>query len=173
MNGGWLTGVDSGFRNQAVFFTNPDPGAAFWADGNFDINVGDGQGHMITVIYDPADTTYTIFTDGDENESIEFDMSTDPLAEAPLSIGGRDTEFAVAGLIDDVRIYSMVLTPLEIANLYLDFMPPGTWVCVEDPENPLDAFDLDGDCRITLGDIAEIALQWLECQREPDTTCDD
>lgn len=167
---GWLIGVDSGFRNQAVFFTNPDDGVELWADGNVDIDLGDGQWHMITVIYDPTDTTYTIFTDGDENESIVFDMSANPLPTAPLSIGGRASELSVDGAIDDVRIYSEVLSPLEVAQLYLAF-EPSKWVCVEDPENPLNGFDIDGDCRITLSDIAEIASHWLECQRYPASAC--
>lgn len=169
---GWLTGVDSGVRNQVVFITNPDDGVEFWADGNPDINVGDGQWHMITVVYDPADTAYTIYTDGDENESITLDLSEYPLAAAPLSIGGRDTELSVDGYIDDVRIYSQVKTPLEVAQLYLAF-ETDKWVCVEDPENPLDAFDVDGDCRVTLADIAEIASQWLECQRYPASACNE
>ena len=45
------------------------------------------------------------------------------------------------------------------------------WVCVEDPEDPLGAFDTNGDCRINLTDFAEFALAWLKCQRVPDTAC--
>ncbi len=167
---GWLFGVDTATRGWPIFFTNPDDDAAYWADGDDTMDLADGLWHMITAVYDPADTTYTIFTDGDENESIVLDLSAYPLAAAPLSIGGRDTESSVDGFIDDVRIYSVALTPLQIAQLYVAF-ETDKWVCVEDPENPLNAYDLTGDCRVNLADFAEFAAKWLECQRYPATSC--
>ncbi|MCE5187557.1 MAG: sigma-70 family RNA polymerase sigma factor [Planctomycetaceae bacterium] len=166
--GGWLFGTDDAFRNQ-VFFTNPQDTPEFWADGNADIDLTDGQWHMITGIYNPATTTYTIFTDGDENESIVLDWSVIPTAAAPLSIGGRNTESSILGEIDDVQIYSRVLTPLEIAQKYLAF-EPGKWVCVEDPANPL-TLDVTGDCRVSLEDLAVLASQWLQCRRIPAASC--
>jgi hypothetical protein len=167
---GWLFGVDSGVRNQAVCFFESDNAAALWADGNPDIVVGNGSWHMITATYDPADNTLTMFTDGDENESVVVDLTNDPLPAAPLSIGGRNTESSISGAIDDVRIYSYPLTPLQIAQLYIAFEPT-KWVCVEDPANPIGKYDMNGDCRITLADFAEFASKWLECQRYPASTC--
>ena len=169
---GWLFGVDSGTRNQTVCFFESDNAAALWADGNVNIPMGDGLWHMLTATYDPADNSLTMFTDGDENESVVVDLAGDPLSTALLSIGGRNTESAIRGLIDDVRIYSYVLTPLEIAQLYVAFETT-KWVCVEDSENPLNAYDIDGDCRVTLSDFALFASKWLDCQRYPVGTCDD
>ncbi len=176
--GGYLFGIDAEERQWALFFTNPDDEVDYWADGyadtngdgENDIDLADGQWHMLTAVYNPAVTTYTIFTDGDENESIVYDLSANPLPAAPLSIGGRSTEQAIDGFIDDVRIYSKVLTPLEIADLYVTFATD-KWVCVEDPDNPLAAFDFVQDCIINLADFAEFANKWLECQRYPDTFC--
>jgi hypothetical protein len=173
---GWLVGVDSGYpRPQAVAFFESENDPAFWADGNDQINVGDGQWHMITVTYDPAETNLTIYTDGDENENVTVDITdleTHPLPAAALSIGGRDTESSVDGFIDDVRIYSKVLSPLEVAQLYVAFEPT-KWVCVEDLADPINSFDIDGDCRVSLSDLAEIAANWLKCQRYPATSCTD
>ena len=176
--GGWLFGIDAESREWALFFTNPDDAVENWADGYMDvnedgqndINIGDGQWHMITAVYDPTDTTYTIFTDGDENESIVLDLSANTLPTNPLSIGGIVGESSIDGFIDDVQIYSYVLTPLEIAQLYVA-IETDKWVCVEDPENPLNAFDLTHDCVVSLADFAEFAAKWLECQRYPADKC--
>jgi len=170
---GWLFGVDSGTRNQTVFISeanNNPTNAALWADGNVNIPMSDGLWHMITATYDPTNTTVTMFTDGDENESVIVDLANDPLPAALLSIGGRNTESAVSGLIDDVRIYDYPLTPLQVAQLYLAFEPT-KWVCVEDPANPLNAYDVNGDCRVNLADFAEFASKWLDCQRYPASAC--
>jgi hypothetical protein len=132
--------------------------------------MSDGAWHMLTATYNPADKTIRMFTDGDENEAVVVDLTGDPLPAAPLSIGGRATEQAVSGAIDDVRIYSYVLTPLQVAQLYIAFEPT-KWVCVEDPANPLNAYDINGDCRINLADFALFASKWLDCQRYPASAC--
>jgi hypothetical protein len=167
---GWLFGVDKSWRNQAVFFFESDNDSAYWADGNANVELDDGQWHLITAVYDPQTTSYTIYTDGDNNETIVLDISEAPLAAAPLSIGGRQTELSIDGAIDDVRIYSYPLTPVEIADLYVNF-EPSKFVCMEDPEDPLTAFDLNGDCQVDLTDFALFAAQWLECQRYPQSAC--
>ncbi|MEJ5260652.1 MAG: LamG domain-containing protein [Anaerohalosphaeraceae bacterium] len=168
---GWLFGVDKAWRNQAVFFFDSNNNPAFWADGNPNVALDDGQWHMITAVYDPQTTSYTIYTDGDKNETIVLDISAAPLAAAPLSIGGRATELSVDGAIDDVRIYSYPLTPVQIAQLYVDF-EPSKFVCMEDEEDPLTAFDLNSDCKVDLADFALFAAKWLQCQRYPQSACD-
>ncbi|HPB93464.1 MAG TPA: hypothetical protein PLR31_07950, partial [Anaerohalosphaeraceae bacterium] len=168
---GWLFGVDKATRNQTVFFFESANDAAYWADGNPDIELDDGQWHMITAVYDPQTTSYTIYTDGDNNETIVLDLTGHPLPAAPISIGGRETENSVDGAIDDVRIYSYPLTAVQIAQLYVDF-EPDKYVCMEDAEEPLTAFDLNKDCMVNLADFALFAAQWLECQRYPQSACD-
>lgn len=172
---GWLCGVDSGFRNQAVAFFESQNDAALWADGSDQVNVGDGQWHLVTITYDPAATNLTIYTDGDENENVTVDISdlaANPLPAAALAIGGWAGNLSVDGFIDDVRIYSKPLTPTEVAQLYVAF-EPAAWICVEDEANPLGGFDADGDCRVTLSDVALLAGRWLECQRYPQEACID
>ena len=66
---------------------------------------------MLTVTYDPTDTTIRMFTDGDEGVGAVLDLSTLPVPAAELSIGGRDTENSISGMIDEVMLYSYALTP--------------------------------------------------------------
>jgi hypothetical protein len=127
---------------------------------------------MSAAVYNPDPNTYTIFTDGDENESIVYDLANNPLPEAPLSIGGRITESSIDGFIDDVRIYSYPRTPLQIAQDYVA-VETDAWVCVEDSEDPLGAYDLNGDCKVNLADFAEFASNWLKCQRYPASGCEE
>ena len=177
--GGWLFGIDDEYRDWMLFFTNPEDGDEYWADGSIDvnedgqndINIGDGQWHMVTAVYDPDSTAYTIFTDGDENETIELDLSDNPLPDNPLCIGGINGESSIDGYIDEVSIYSFVKTPLEIANMYLD-VETEAWVCVEDGNDPLDAYDFTNDCKVDLEDYAVFASKWLSCQRVPVEMCD-
>lgn len=170
---GWLVGIDTATRDWAVALFETENDAAFWADGDAGIDLGDGQWHLVTVTYDPAATNLTVYTDGDENENVTVDI-TDPAAHpvpaAPLTIGGLGAD-ALDGYLDDIRIYSKVLTPTEVADLYVQFRP-AEWVCVEDPLNPVTPLDFDGDCQVTLADLAEIAAHWLECQRYPAEACD-
>lgn len=163
--------MDKATRNQTVFFFESANDAAYWAEGNPDIELDDGQWHMITAVYDPQTTSYTIYTDGDNNETIVLDLTGHPLPASPISIGGRETENSVDGAIDDVRIYSYPLTAVQIAQLYVDF-EHDKYVCMEEAENPLTAFDLNKDCMVNLADLALFAAQWLECQRYPQSACD-
>ncbi len=66
-----------------------------------------------------------------------------------------------AGWMDDLRLYNYALTAEEVADVYLE--PEDIdYACVQ----PV-AFDLDGDCRIDLGDFAILAERWLNCGRYP------
>jgi len=75
--------------------------------------------------------------------------------------GDGTTRFFDGG-IDDVRIYNYALDPYAIAQLYVDGKP-GAEVCVEYP-----VYDFDQDCIVGLGDLAELAIQWLSCNVVPD-----
>jgi hypothetical protein len=44
------------------------------------------------------------------------------------------------------------------------------FICVPDSENPL-SYDLTGDCRVNMDDLAEIIGWWTECMRVPDEAC--
>jgi hypothetical protein len=49
------------------------------------------------------------------NTTISMNVDTDPITPAPLWIGAGEREFD--GLLDDVRLFSRVLTPLEVSIL--------------------------------------------------------
>ena len=164
---GWLIGTDHLYPAPNYTFILESPW--YRLDGGATPDIGDGQWHLMTVTYDPVDTTIRAFTDGDEDSSLVLDISAAPLAAAPLSIGGRDTELSINGEIDDVKIFSYALTPAQVAQEYVNYNP-SEWICLEDTNNPL-IYDLSGDCRVTLEDFAMFAAEWLGCGRIPATSC--
>ena len=68
------------------------------------------------------------------------------------------------GLLDDIRIYNHALTPEEVALLYTSTTPEVDYICLPDAENPL-TYDVNGDCRVNLFDIVDLAGAWLDCDR--------
>ena len=68
------------------------------------------------------------------------------------------------GLIDDVRIYNAALNANDIADLYIAV--EGGSVCISKP-----AYDLDGDCIVSLNDFALFASSWLQCNLAPASSC--
>ena len=162
---GWLFGKAPG--DPAVFIVENPNNTLTSTDA---VDAADGEWHMMTTTYDPADTTIRLFVDGDEEVSTDADLSEAPLAVLPLAFGGLPYENSIDGAIDDVKIYSYARTPTEIATEYTN-VRTDAFVCVEDPENPLGAVDINNDCRVNLEDVAEIALKWLECQRIPVEDC--
>ena len=93
--------------------------------------------------------------------------SSVPPGDNPFVIGGAGIEAKdpYAGLIDDVRIYSYLVDPVDIALLYTDFNP-GSEVCIELPE-----YDVNEDCRIDVQDVAIFVEKWLECNLHPQLEC--
>jgi hypothetical protein len=69
------------------------------------------------------------------------------------------------GLIDNLEIYNYALSRVDVAVLYTDAVP-GAKVCTSDPV--VDDADLNDDCIVNLKDLAEFAVQWLECYIVPD-----
>ena len=163
---GWLFGTDA---NPYYAFIIESPWTGVY--GASDVTVTDGEWHMMTVAYDPTDTTIRLYTDGKQESSAALDMSTAPLASAPVSIGGRDTELSADGVIDEVRIYTYALTPTEVAEMYTGFRPD-EYICISSEGSLVPTYDLNNDCRVNLEDFALVASQWLECQRVPTEACD-
>jgi len=164
---GWLIGVDSG-RNDATFIVETGGSAL---NGDPDINTRDGQWHLLTTTYNPADTTLRFYTDGLYDGSKVINLANYALPEALLSIGGRSSESSVGGSIDDVRMYSYPLPAEDIAQMYLDFEDDGYLCLVPEGGASLGAVDLNGDCRVSLDDISLMAEWWLDCYRYPDSFC--
>jgi hypothetical protein len=169
---GWLFGLDTNTRNQMVWICDS---TGTWVDGNTAIDLGDNLWHMITFTYDPSDTTVRLYTDGADPTEQVLDLSVEPLPAGPIFIGGDNaagTAYAMDGLIDEVKVFSYALSPVEIADLYTAATPEDDFICVEDAENPLE-YDLNNDCRVNLADLTELAIQWLECPRVPASACNE
>lgn len=70
------------------------------------------------------------------------------------------------GLVDDLKIYNYALDEVEAAYLYYD--AAGEKVCINAADPILVQYDFNGNCKIDLGDFAELAANWLTCQQVPD-----
>ncbi len=141
-------------------------------DAGTPVNYRDGEWHMMTATYDAATQTASFYGDGVLADQATVIFGTNlGYPDAPVRIGGSNLagNASVQGGIDDVRIYSYALSPTEVAELYTDFRTT-EYICVEDTENPL-TYDLNGDCRINVADLALAAQQWLKCQRVPVDSC--
>lgn len=165
---GWLFGTDA---NPYDTFIIESPWTGTYGDST--PSVIDGQWHMLTVTYDPADTTIRMYTDGDQDaDTGTVNLSTAPLPARPVQIGGDNaggTGNAIDAAIDEIRMYSYPLTPTEIALMYNGFRPD-EFICVETIEG-FGTYDLNDDCRVNLADFALVASEWLECQRIPTDAC--
>ncbi len=159
---GWLFGVDHAYRNPAQFIIETKS----TIDGVSDIVTGDGQWHLITATYEPVSHVITLYTDGLPSTTATVDLSAMATPAAPLSIGGRGNESSCYGLIDELKIYSYPVTQTEIADELFALTGKGT--CMLDYPS---AYDFDGNCRIDMLDLANIAGSWLKCGKYPQETC--
>lgn len=156
----------SHFYNNASFTERDTAGIS-----NDVVNIRDGNWHLITGTLDPEAGVAKLYIDGKRYAGDEdsFDPSGIVLHDEPLFFGAETTDGATApfdGLLDDVRIYSYALDPVDVALMYTDFNP-GATVCVEDIG--VEQGDLDGNCVVDLLDLAEFAGDWLGCMLVP--TC--
>ncbi|MBN2513048.1 MAG: immunoglobulin domain-containing protein [Sedimentisphaerales bacterium] len=69
------------------------------------------------------------------------------------------------GLIDDLRIYNYAVDEVEAAYLYYDAV--GEKVCINSTDPVLVKYDFNQNCKIDLGDFAELAANWMACQQVP------
>lgn len=163
---GWLFGIEQGGVAAVV---NPN---WQWVGSAAGVNYADGQWHLMTMTYDPADESLMIFTDGDYTWQITVaGLADNPALPVPLSIGGKDGASSVIGIIDDVRVYSYPLTAVEIAGLYIDYKP-GETICAEIDDPVFMLIDTNDDCKLDLVDFAVFASKWLDCYWVPAAACD-
>ena len=125
----------------------------------------DNDWHLTTAAYDPQEGVIKYYVDGKLNNEFADTpvLSTEPLIFGAADATGRGRYY---GLLDEVQIYSYALSPLEIAQYYVDIEPAGS-VCID--RTGLE-FDLSGpagepDCEVNLYDLAEFATAWLNCNR--------
>ncbi|MBN2843312.1 MAG: hypothetical protein JXM68_09495 [Sedimentisphaerales bacterium] len=162
---GWLLGSDTagGYIESAIIETAS--GRAYGPE----VDTADLNWHMFTLTYDAASDLLSLYVDGDQGATLSINLANYALPTSPLSVGGRAGENSVDAYIDELEIYSYALTPTEVAVKYTDLVP-GSFVCVEDPDNAL-LYDNNGDCRVNIADFAMFALEWLDCQRYPASSC--
>jgi hypothetical protein len=137
-------------------------------------DVDDNAWHLITCTFDATTGTGSIYVDGNLKGSQKGTGipvgNVNPLVfGAELANGTRNP---YTGLLDDIRIWSYPLSPVEIGKLYVEFNP-GSEICLVNP-----AYDIAGpngvgqefrDCIVNIYDLAPIAETWLECNLIP--TC--
>ena len=72
------------------------------------------------------------------------------------------------GMLDDVRIYNYALSCVQVASMYVDFVPTAEVCCVDyatDLSGPLG----EPDCIVDIYDLVEFArTHWLTCNIVPD-----
>jgi len=93
-------------------------------------------------------TTARIYVDGtpaDASYGATLPFSDDAAGNLKISVDAWN------GLVDDVRVYGYALSDPEIQYLYT-----GVPACVTPP-----TYDVTGDCKVNLDDLAAIAGEWL------------
>lgn len=159
-----------GFYNQcnaiAMYPDTPAVLKNYWWDNDLAISRGyslvDDAWHQVVVTYDGSRRIG--YLDG-----IQAGTDTPPPHNVPNSshflIGKtNDTNPAYelfSGAIDEVRVYNYALSPMDVASAYTKFT--GQSLCVYPP-----VYDVNGDCRVDLEDLALLTNEWLTCGLVPD-----
>lgn len=166
---GWGLGL---FSDNQAFGSIRHPMAGFEEDQYGGSGIDDGNWHLVACQYDPDSDTYSLFSDGTRVAESEAFTVPVPLSEDVLVIGAEMITGGAPfdGLLDDVKIWSYLLSPLEIAALYTEFIDED--VCIEmiDPWRHFDTVGQPGEesfCRIDVEDFAEFALVWMDCNLVP------
>ncbi|MBE0537528.1 MAG: immunoglobulin domain-containing protein [Phycisphaerae bacterium] len=128
-----------------------------------------GEWEHVAVTYDG--TTATIYRNGTYANSGPVTLNDGLAANMMIGAVGQDPALAdpvsiLHGVLDDIQIYNYALDAVTIAYLNTDLT--GRTVCANPRDPILAAYDLDGDCQIGLGDLADLAAHWLEGQLVPD-----
>jgi len=98
-------------------------------------------------------------------QAVDDEWFYGPNEDADILIGkGNPDQYVFPGLIDDVKIYNYERDNFEVAADYTDVA--GGSVCAY--ESPV---DYNGDCKVNLADIAELALIWRNCNIIPASAC--
>lgn len=72
------------------------------------------------------------------------------------------------GVIDDLRFYNYYMDEVEAAYLYWRANNKLEPVCINENNSVVVTYDFNDNCKIDLPDLAELAANWLHCQRVPD-----
>jgi hypothetical protein len=161
-------------EGEALVQMDGEPGRLF-----ADWVVADGEWHMVTMTYDGSEQR--IYVDGELDTSTTGTTLISGVSAsgnlAPVIIGAWDVSSPNAdftGNIDNVKVYSKVLTTAEIGNEYVATNPDVDYVCNWEAEWL--QFDVTGpegqpNCKVDLADLAAFSDTWLECNRIPQSAC--
>jgi hypothetical protein len=166
---GWGLGL---FSDYQAFANIRSPVPGFDEDYYGGSGIDDGNWHLVTCQYNPDSATYSLFSDGTRvAESQAFTVPV-PLSEDIVVIGAETISGVASfgGLVDDVKIWSYLLSPLEIAAIYTKFIDEDVCIEMTDAWRHFDTVGLPGEesfCRIDIEDFAEFALVWMKCNLTP------
>ena len=163
---GWLLGTVSGDAFTQFIFDVPYARI----DSTSEVDVNDGEWHMLSMTYSSADEELSCYADGIRSGVVSNYVIGNVLPAAPLTIGAIEGGASINGAIDDVKIYSMAMSQAEIADMYLAAVPDAEF-CFS---NFVDEFDYDfnNDCKVDILDFAMFTDEWLGCQRYPADLCE-
>ncbi|MBI9015859.1 MAG: discoidin domain-containing protein [Phycisphaerae bacterium] len=118
--------------------------------------IDDGAWHMVTLTFDAASLTTTIYFDGiavgTKGDKLPV-ASTEKVVIGAWSQTGSRAWGQLGGRMDEAKIYSYPLTPLEIANQYATLS--GESFCME----PVPG-DVNFDCTVNSADLAVLLSEW-------------
>ncbi len=127
--------------------------------------VNNNQWHYCVATRDHQTGQIRVYVDGVLQGSAVAPLGTKDESSL-LRIGSLQTNLNfLAGQIDEVKLYNYPLSEMAIASTYHAIT--GQSVCVTSAR-PDAAYDLNGDCIVNLGDLADIAAAWLDCGLYPD-----
>jgi predicted ribosomally synthesized peptide with SipW-like signal peptide len=76
-----------------------------------------GTWFHVVGVFDPDGQTYRLYLDGTEVDAASTSATAVDESAAPLTIGGHETQFSLAGAVDDVQLYSRALSGSEVQSL--------------------------------------------------------
>ena len=139
------------------------------SDLHANVNIADGQWHLVTGVFDADNNEVQVYVDGVMKNSRETTM-VPIVSESDILFGAELPDATISpysGLLDDVRIWNYPLDPVTIAKLYIAFKPDEK-VCIGSIPMDVSGPDGESDCVVDIFDFTEIAAQWLDCNIVPD-----
>ncbi len=169
------SGSPSGHERLYMWaWRNPDYDCDYY--GNLYVNYGGnwgaipslnqyarGQWHFHALTFNAETMNWHWYIDGIDKGYRT--LTSFPGLDTLIHLGNRtNMQRPFTGAIDDFRLYNHELPREAIAAIYAEIS--GKSVCLD----PISG-DLNDDCKVNLEDIALLALDWLACNKVPETAC--
>ncbi|MBN1844722.1 MAG: DUF1349 domain-containing protein [Sedimentisphaerales bacterium] len=128
----------------------------------------------VAVTFDSASATGKVYLGGLEAATLSGITQTADNIGAPLRLGqpieAQATTERYQGLLDQVRVYDRVLTPIEVALMAVEDQV-GLADCILSIEGAQIPGDANGDCYVDLLDFNIMAGNWLNCTDLNNPSC--